>query len=218
MALFALIDRRELTRVLKVFGLTVFQVVIMGAGVWLVYRAHAWWALAVWLLVVFLLASAWCVYKMRQQYRRMLLPVVASLSAGLLVAGGSMMACLPVRAFVPVFGVLAAHLIVSVTQTLLAYQRSLMHTAAHRQYLLANGATSLESVMPSVRRALRAAVQPQLRTMAQPLLVAMPLLFAGMLLGGSSPAACVAILLLMMAVAFVASVVAVLVALYCFKR
>jgi hypothetical protein len=48
--------------------------------------------------------------------------------------------------------------------------------------------------------------------MAQPLLVAMPLLFAGMLLGGASPVAGVFVLLLLMVAAFVASVVAGIVA------
>ena len=113
---------------------------------------------------------------------------------------------------------MVTHLVVAVKETLQTYQRSLMHTEAHRLYMQANGATLLESLMPSVRRALRATVQPQLRTMAQPLLVTMPLLFVGMLLGGISPATAVFVMILLMMAAFVSTVVAAIVALYCFKR
>ena len=129
-----------------------------------------------------------------------------------------MIVCLSGWYVIPVLGVLIASLVTSVLETLQTYQRSLMHTEAHRQYMLANGASLLESLMPSVRRALRAAVQPQLRTMAQPLLVTMPLLFVGMLLGGASPVTAVIEMILLMIAAFVSTVVAAIVALYCFKR
>lgn len=225
-ALFVLIDRKEMLRVLKISGLMVAQMIVIGAGVWIVYKMDTWWANLLWLVVMLALATAWCVHELRGERPvggkkvnfGQVLPVVAGLIAGCAVAGGSLMLTLPSGCLVPVFGVLIAHLMMSVTQTLQTYQRSMLHTEAHRQYMLANGASRLESLMPCVRRALRAAIQPQLKTMAQPLLVAMPLLFAGLLLGGVSPVAAVTVLLLFAAAAFVASVLAGVVALYCFKR
>ena len=208
MGVFLLIDRREMMRVLKVFGLTLGQILVSGAGVWLVYKMNVWWMNLLWLVVMLTLSGGLCLYKIRGQLKKQALPIAAAMAVGCLVSGGSMMLALPGRCFVPVFGMLLGFLMVSVTLTLQTYQRCLLHTESHRQYLLANGATMLESLMPGIRRALRASVQPQLRTMAQPLLVAMPLLFAGMLLGGASPAASVCVLLLMMVAAFVASVVA----------
>lgn len=211
-ALFLLIDRREMMRVLKVFGLTLGQMILAGVGVWLVYKVDAWWMDILWLLIMLALSGAWCLYEMKWQVKKLALPLAAALVAGCLVAGGSMMLTLPGRCFVSVFGVLLAYMITSITLTLQTYQRCLYHTESHRLYLQANGATKLESLMPGIRRALRASIQPQLRTMAQPLLVAMPLLFAGMLLGGASPVAGVFVLLLLMVAAFVASVVAGIVA------
>lgn len=215
---FKLIDHRGMMRTIKVFGLMTGQMAVVGFGVWVAYKAAAWWADVLWLLMMLVLAAAWCLYSMRKQWKRMLLSVVSALAAGTLVGGGTMMLCLSGRFFIPVMGVLIAHLVVSIIETLQTYQRSLMHTEAHRQYMLANGASLLESLMPSVRRALRATVQPQLRTMAQPLLVTMPLLFVGMLLGGVSPATAVVVMILLMMAAFVSTVVAAIVALYCFKR
>ena len=216
--IFKLTDNREMMRVLKVFGLMTVQMLVVGLGVWLAYKTGAWWADLLWLVLMLVLAGAWILFVMRKQWKQMLLSVVAALATGTLVGGGTMMLCLSGRFFIPVMGMIIAHLVVSIIGTLQTYQRSLMHTETHRQYMLANGASLLESLMPSVRRALRATVQPQLRTMAQPLLVTMPLLFIGMLLGGVSPATAVIVMILLMMAAFVSTVVAAIIALYCFKR
>lgn len=215
---FALIDRRTMLRVLKVFGLYVGGILVLGGACWLVWRAGTWWAVALFAVVYWLLGVVWCLHQLGSMWQTLLLPVGLSMLAGSVVAGGTMMLCLPRWVFIPVFCVVVTHLAAAVTQTLLTYRRSLQHTETHRQYLLANGASMLESLMPSVRRALRATVLPQLRTMASPLVVMMPMLFAGMLMGGASPAATVAVSLLLMAACLAASVLAGVVALYCFKR
>lgn len=215
---FALIDKRTMVRVLKVFGVYVVGILLLGGACWLVWRADAWWAMLLFAVAYWLLGVGWCLYQLGPKWQALLLPVGLSMLVGSVVAGGSLMLCLPRWVFVPVFGVVVAYLVKAVTQTLLTYRRSLLHTEAHRQYLLANGASVLESLMPSVRRALRATILPQLRTMASPLVVMMPMLFAGMLLGGSSPAATAVVSLLLMAAILAASVLAGVVALYCFKR
>jgi ABC-type iron transport system FetAB permease component len=216
--LFAVTDRRTMHRVLRVLGVYVAGILVLGGGCWLIWRTDAWWACAAWLVVMLLLACGWCLHLLRPGWQPLVLPVGLSLLAGSLVGGGSLMLCLPKWCFVPVFGMVIAGLITSVTQTVQTYQRSLLHTEAHRQYLVANGASVLESLMPSVRRALRASVLSLLRTMASPLVVMMPMLFAGLLLGGASPAATVAVSLLSAAAVLSASVVAGIVAIYCFKR
>ena len=217
-AVYRITDRREMWRMLKVFGLMTGITAVTGLSVWAVYKLDAWWAYTLWLIVMMTLATGWCIFSIRTPWKQVLTPIVASLTVGLFVGGGTMMLCMHTRFFIPVLGILIAYLALSIKETIQTYQRALMHTQAHRQYMLANGASLLESLMPSIRRALRAAVQPQLRTMAQPLLVTMPLFFAGMLLGGVSPATTVIVMILLMIAAFVSSVVAAIVALYCFKR
>ena len=217
-AVYWLIDRKEMMRVLKVFGLMAGQMAVVGVIAWTAYKANAWWADMLWLVVLIALATGWCLYKMRKTWKQMLTSVVAALTAGTLIGSGVMMLCMPGRFFIPITAVMVTHLVVAVKETLQTYQRSLTHTEAHRLYMQANGASLLESLMPSVRRALRATVQPQLRTMAQPLLVTMPLLFVGMLLGGVTPATATILMILLMMAAFVSTVAAAIVALYCFKR
>ena len=217
-SVFVLTDRRGIWRTMKVLGLLTGQTALVAVGLWIAYRMDSWWTLLLWLLLITGLSLAWCLYELRSQWRQQLLPVIASMAAGLLVGFGSMMLCVPSHDYIPVLGVISAFLAQSVVQTLQTYQRCLMHTAAHRQYMQANGATLIESLMPSIRRALRAAIQPQLRIMARPLWVVVPLLFGGMLLGGASPVVSFIFILLLMSSTFTASVVAAIVALYCFKR
>ena len=217
-AVYALIDRREMWRTMKVFGCLTGQTALVTVGMWVAYRLDSWWINLLWVILMMGLSMVWCLYVLRSQWRQQLLPIVASMTTGTLVGFGSMTLCVPSHYYLPVLGVILAFLSLSVVQTLQTYQRSLFHTAAHRQYMQANGATLLESLMPSIRRALRAAVQPQLKIMARPLLVVAPLLFGGMLLGGASPVVSFIAILLLMSATFTATVVTAIVALYCFKR
>lgn len=136
--------------------------------------------------------------------KKLLLPVAVAILVGGFAMAGCLMLCLPCRTFWPVFGVVVIGLLLSVPRAMEAYHRSLKHTVAHRRYLLANGATHLESLVPTVRRALRAALLPVAWRWSSPLIVGMLLLLLGLLIGGVTPAAAVVTTLLMW-VAVVAS-------------
>ena len=128
-AAYALIDRREMLRTMKVFGLLTGQTALVAFGMWIAYRQDSWWILLLWLLLITGLSMAWCLYELRSQWRQQLLPVIASMAAGLLVGFGSMMLCVPSHYYIPVLGVISAFLALSVVQTFQTYQRCLFHTA-----------------------------------------------------------------------------------------
>ena len=89
-----------------------------------------------------------------------------------------------------------AHAVKAIRCGLQTYKRSRLHTREHYEYMMGNGATRLEALMPSVRRALRATLMPILRLWSRPLTAAPLLLLLGMLLCGTNPfAAAVATLL-----------------------
>ena len=112
------------------------------------------------------------------------------------------------RLFWPAACLLLVLQLTAVPRGVTAYRRSLLHTEAHRRYLLANGATRLESVVPSVRRALRAAVLPLAVHRVSPVLPLLPVLFFALLLGGWSLAAAVVAVLLLWLLALALSVAA----------
>lgn len=209
-AVLAWADNKSLWRILKAFASLTLQMIVVGGGAWVVYHYNSIWISVLWLVGMMALATGWCMMEGRLKQRNMMLPVAGAVVGSSMLTGGLLMWCLSSRAMVPVVGVLLYYLTTAVVQMMQTYASSLRHTTAHRAYLTANGATRLETLMPSVKRALRAAVMAQIKQMAQPLVVAMPTLFCGMLLGGAQPLGAVAVTLLLMAAAFVASVVATL--------
>ena len=116
--------------------------------------------------------------------------------------------------FWPAAGLLLVLLLMAVTSGVRTYRRSLRHTEAHRRYLLANGATRLESVIPSVRRALRSAVLPLALHRTSSMLLVLPVLFFALLLGGFSLAGAMVALLLLWLLALAVGVLATVLALW----
>lgn len=190
----AFVDRQMLRRMLVIFGATVAQMAAVVAVVWLVYQTKAWWAYVLWFLLVLLLSICWCLYPFQSMWKKMLLPVGVSMLVGSIVVGGSAMLCLPISVFLTVYSALMACMTASMLQTMLNYQRG-MHEK------------------PSIDKSWHESILPQVRSMAQPLVMVMPMLYAGMLLGGVSALVGLAVVLLLIAAAFVANVLAGMIAL-----
>jgi putative ABC transport system permease protein len=192
----AFIDRQMLRRMLVIFGATVVQMAVVVAVVWLVYQTNAWWAYMLWFLLVLFLSICWVLYPVQSLWKKMLRPVSAAMLVGSIVVGGSAMLCLPISVFLTVYSVLMACMTASMIQTMVNYQRSLHSPGTH-----------------SSCKSWRESLLPQIRSMAQPLVMVMPMLYAGMLLGGVSPLLGLIVILLLIAASFVANVLAGMVAL-----
>lgn len=190
----AFIDSKMLRRMLVIFGATVAQMAVVAAVVWLVYQTNAWWAYVLCYLLVVILSIGWCLYPFQSMWKKMLVPVAVSMFAGSIVVAGSAMLCLPTSVFLTVYSVLMACLTASMLQTMLNYQRNM-----HKE--------------PGARKSWRESILPQVRSMAQPLVMVMPMLYAGMLLGGLSALTGVAVVLLLIAAAFIANILAGIIAL-----
>ena len=145
---------------------------------------------------------------LRWAFWRLPFPLLLVLFLAVLVGSGILAGCLvlslPCRVFVPVVLVLLVSQLLTVPSAFRTYLRSLRHTQSHIRYLQANGATHLEALMPSVRRALRAAVLPL--CMGRPLAGALLLLFLGLLMGDATLAAALLTTVLIWAAMLAASV------------
>ena len=186
---------------LVVFGATVAQMVVVGAVVLLAFKTFAWWAYLLWYLLVLLLSICWVLYPIQFMWKRMVLPISIAVLAGSIVLGGSTMLCLPINVFMTVYSVLMACMTASMIQTMINYLRSMHQPDAHKQEL-----------------SWRESVLPQVRSMAQPLVMVMPMLYAGMLVGGVSPYTGLMIILLLIAASFVANVLAGVIALTMIRK
>ena len=197
----AFVDRKMLRRMLVVFGATVAQMVVVGAVVLLAFKTFAWWAYLLWYLLVLFLSICWVLYPIQFMWKRMLLPISAAVLVGSIVLGGSTIFCLPINVFMTVYSVLMACMTASMIQTMVNYLRNMHQPDARKQEL-----------------SWRESVLPQVRSMAQPLVMVMPMLYAGMLVGGVSPYTGLMIILLLIAASFVANVLAGVIALTMIRK
>ena len=197
----AFVDRKMLRRMLVIFGATVAQMVVVGAVVLLAFKTFAWWAYLLWYLLVLFLSICWVLYPIQFMWKRMLQPISTAVLAGSIVLGGSTILCLPTNVFMTVYSVLMACLTASMIQTMVNLLRSMHQPDAPKQEL-----------------SWRESVLPQVRSMAQPLVMVMPMLYAGMLVGGVSPYIGLLVILLLIAASFVANVLTGVIALSMIRK
>ena len=181
----AFFDRQMLRRMLVIFGATVAQMAVVVGVVWLVYQTNAWWAYLLWFLLVLALSICWCLFPLQSIWKKMLRPVSVAMLVGSIVVGGSAMLMLPASVFLSIYSVLMACMTASLMQTMMRYQRNQQKPEALREDML-----------------------HQIRNLAQPLVMVVPMLYAGMLLGGVAALEGLLVTLLLIAASFVANILA----------
>lgn len=220
----ALADRKLSHRVTRFLVAAVLSDVVAGLLFWAVCSLAQWWADVLWWLLLCAGLTIWTFVGRRHNSLtpgvRRLLPcslfaavvLVVTLTVGALLlwavsADGPFFSH---NVFLPVSTVLTLHVALTLNSGFHAYLLSLKATSTHRRYLVANGATHLESIMPSVRRALRASLLSVMRLRSPSVLVLMLLLFMGMLIGGVEPLTSMAFTMLLLPASLASTVMAVL--------
>jgi hypothetical protein len=107
--------------------------------------------------------------------------------------------------FLTVYSVLMACMTASMIQTMVNFLRS-------------QQGTPMNPEAPKQELSWRKSVLPQIRSMAQPLVMVMPMLYAGMLVGGISPYSGLLIIFLLIGASFVANVLAGVIALSMIRK
>ena len=181
-------------------GATVAQMAGVGAVVLLAFKTFAWWAYLLWYLLILFLSICWVLYPINFMWKRALIPVSAAMLVGSIVVGGSTILCLPMNVYLTVYSVLMACLTASMIQTMVNFLRS-------------HHGSPMNPEAPKQELSWRESVLPQVRSMAQPLVMVMPMLYAGMLVGGISAQAGLFIIFLLIGASFVANVLAGVIAL-----
>ena len=197
----AIADRRMLKRIMTIFVVTVLQMAVVLAVVWFCYQTHSVWSYMLWYVLILFLSTCWCLYPLHSMWKKVVTPIGVSMLVGSIVVAGSTLLMLSAKVFVTVYSVLMACLTASVIQTMLNFQRNLHHPMAQRQEL-----------------SWRESVLPQVRLMAQPLVMVIPTLYAGMLLGGIPAFTGLIITLLLISASFIANVLTGVIALSIIRK
>lgn len=215
------LDQRLMLRMLRVFLYFFLSVVVVALYMWGLQVVDHWWAHVLWILIVAVLTSSLLLKKNHLWRNSFLLPVNLGVITGMTFAVGTSLLIFPVHTslFLPaVVAVEAALVLTPVSTAVNTYLHSLRHTQEHFQYLLANGASRYEAILPSARRAFRAYLLPILRSLTAPVVVAPPMLLCGMLMLGYAPFQAVALLLLLTVVLLTSGLLTTTIILYLLNR
>jgi putative ABC transport system permease protein len=188
--LFYVIDRRMMVRFLRVLAYYNGSMAVVALYAWGVVRLNIWWGTLLFCVLMTLCVAGLSLRKIGLPANVFGLPLCLSTFVGMGCCLASVFLLIDTpHSFLLLSGVAiaAGQMLAAVPVALRTYVSSLRHTQDHCLYLLANGASHLEAVMPSVRRSVRAAMLPSMRSMTAAVVIAPSLFFCGMLLAGCAP-------------------------------
>lgn len=169
------------------------QLLIFSLIVWAVYKVDNIWLSIGWLLVMAVWAGFLVITKCKLTILQYLFPVSTGLFGGTLLVGlWLLVAVLPIdhisaRWFLPIMAVLLGHSASMLVRGINNFVTMLQRNRGQYDFLLGNGASQWQALMPFIRTSLLAILSPTIANLSALALVSLPLLFCGMLLGGFAP-------------------------------
>ena len=206
------LERKKIARLCFIFGRMIVQLLVLCLMIWGLFKFDRPWLSIAW-FVALVLGMSWMVHKRCDLKGMTLMPAVAvGLFVGVFVVGMWLLVLvLPGRAldtrwFVPVMALLMGHTTSMLIRGLSTYLTALKADEQQYEFLRGNGILHLKALLPFMRRALLAVVQPTFANLKVLALTSMPLLLGGLLLGGLSPVNAFILMLSMICGCFSASV------------
>lgn len=169
------------------------QLLIFSLIVWAVYKVDNICLSIGWLLVMAVWAGFLVITKCKLTILQYLFPASVGLFGGTLLVGlWLLVAVLPIdhisaRWFLPVMAVLLGHSASMLVRGINNFVTMLQRNRGQYDFLLGNGASQWQALMPFIRTSLLAILSPTIANLSALALVSLPLLFCGMLLGGFAP-------------------------------
>ena len=217
-----MLERQMLPKFAVAVGRMVVQLLVLCLMVWALIRIDSPWLLIVWLVAMAVYAG-WIVQR-RCRNHVPLIPVSVGLFLGTAVTGLWILAlALPVRVFdprwfVPVTALLMGHTMAMTIRGLNTYVTALKTDEQQYEFLRGNGQPHFKALQPFLRRSLLAVLSPTITNLSALCLTSMPLLLAGILLGGLSPLNAFVLMLLMTVGCIAASVLSLAITLFIADR
>ena len=205
-------DRLSLGKVALAVVRMLVQLAVMGGCLWALYRFDSMWLNLLWLVMLVGAASFMLVSRCRMRSRVLFLPAcvgmlvsVLSVSAYLLLVVVRPADAWSARWFVPLTGLLMAHVLATNIPAVRTYFDSLRQDAQPYFTQLGNGGTRLQALAPYVARALKSLTVPAVASLSAMGLFVVPMLLSGLLLGGMAPAMAVCLFAVLVVASLVAS-------------
>ncbi len=206
-------DRLTLPKAALAVVRMMVQLSVMGGLLWLLYRFNSVWLNLLWLLLLVVAAAFLMVSRTQIRSRILFLPACISMFVSVLAVSAYILFVVlrpesPMSAqwFVPVTGVLMAHVLMTNIHAVRTYFDSLRQDSQPYYTLLGNGASRLKALTPYFTRALKSMTVPAMASLSAMGLFVLPMLLSGLLMGGMPPVTAVAVFILLIIASITASV------------
>ena len=206
-------DRLTLPKAALAVVRMMVQLSVMGGLLWLLYRFNSVWLNLLWLLLLVVAAAFLMVSRTQIRSRILFLPACISMFVSVLAVSAYILFVVlrpesPMSAqwFVPVTGVLMAHVLMTNIHAVRTYFDSLRQDSQPYYTLLGNGASRLKALTPYFTRALKSMTVPAMASLSAMGLFVLPMLLSGLLMGGMPPVTAVAVFIRLINSSITASV------------
>lgn len=201
------------------------QLLLIGVYLRFLFIWDNAWVNVLWMVIMAVIASHTAVSRTALRRRVLFVPVFVGLLVtvllvslyflGVVMGIGDVFAA---RYFIPVVGVLFGNMLTVNVMALNVYYSDLQREQQMYYYLLGNGATRFEAVLPFLRSAVTKSFSPCIANMAVLGIVSFPGTMIGQILGGSMPEVAIKYQLMISVITVVASMLSLVVTLFLSMR
>ena len=178
-----------------------------------------------WVIIMVVVAAFTGARRAHLRLRTMLLPLIGGFFASALLVGMYFLVFVlqlrhpfDARYFVPIMGILMGNMLSVCVIGLTTFYDGLHREQGLYYYLLGNGSSRMEAVIPFLRKAIDKSFAPCIANMAVMGIVSLPGTMIGQILGGSAPGIAIKYQMMIIVVTFTASLLALMLTIYLSER
>lgn len=201
------------------------QLFLIGLYLKYLFEWNNPWINILWAAIIVIVAAFTVVRRTRLRMRVLAVPLFGGMFGAAIIVGLYFLLFVlrlsspfDARYFVPITGLLVGNMLGVCVMGLNTFYDGLGSEHRLYYYLLGNGASHVEAVLPFVRRAVEKSFAPSVANMAVMGIVSMPGTMIGQILGGSAPGIAVKYQMMIIVIIFAASAVSLLATLYLADR
>ncbi len=190
------------------------QLFLVGIYLKYIFELDNMWLNIAWALIMIGVAAGTVIRRTGLKPRIFAVPIFLSIFTSLLLIDIAFLGFMidikykfEARYFIPISGMIIGNLMRADVMAINEFYKKLKQESTLYQFLLANGSTLFEALLPFMRSAIIVAMNPLLASTAVTGLIALPGMMTGQLLGGSMPMTAIKYQIAIIITIFVAQVI-----------
>lgn len=198
------------------FARMTIQLFLVGLYLKYVFVWNYWWLNLIWGLLMIIVATITIGRRSNMKKSIFIVPIFLSILFSMIIVDGYFLGIViklnnvfSAMYFIPITGMILGNCLRSNVIALSSFYKNLNKDRTMFRFLIANGATREEAIMPFMRESLRLSFNPTIANTAVIGLISLPGMMTGQLLGGSSPDVAIKYQIMLVITIFVASLITV---------